>query len=191
MRALLFDALKSIYGRFRNAILRRRLLTQGISLGRNITLFLEKDCALEFGQGCNLGNGSILAVTQESFNPDGRIAYGSINLGDKVFFNEYCNIRASGAPITIGSNSIFAQFVSLIASNHSFDRNSEHGRSRMSADKVGIFIGANAWIGASVSIMPGVTIGDNVIVGANSVVTKDLPSNCIAVGNPAKVVKYI
>ncbi len=50
-------------------------------------------------------------------------------------------------------------------------------------------IGENCWIGRNVSIMKGVTIGDNSVVAANSVVTKDVPANCIAAGNPAKVVK--
>lgn len=52
-----------------------------------------------------------------------------------------------------------------------------------------IVIGENCWIGRNVSIMKGVTIGDNSIIAANSVVTKSIPANCIAAGNPAKVVK--
>lgn len=52
-----------------------------------------------------------------------------------------------------------------------------------------IIIGENCWIGANVRICKGVTIGDNSIVAAGSVVTKDVPANCIAAGNPAKVVK--
>ena len=49
----------------------------------------------------------------------------------------------------------------------------------------------NAWIGARVCILPGVTIGENAIVGTGSVVTKDVPDNCVAVGNPARVVKKL
>lgn len=52
-----------------------------------------------------------------------------------------------------------------------------------------ITVGNNVWIGAGVRVMPGVTIGDNVVIGAGSVVTKDIPSNKIAYGNPCKVVK--
>ncbi len=52
-------------------------------------------------------------------------------------------------------------------------------------------IGKNCWIGAGVLIVPGVTIGDNVVVGAGSVVTKDLPSNVVAVGNPCKVLREV
>lgn len=52
-------------------------------------------------------------------------------------------------------------------------------------------IGRNCWIGAGALILPGVTIGDNTVVGAGSVVTKDLPSNVVAVGNPCKVLRKI
>ena len=54
-----------------------------------------------------------------------------------------------------------------------------------------VTIGNNVWIGGSVTILPGVTIGDNVTIGAGSVVTKDIPSNTIAVGNPCKAIKTI
>ncbi len=54
-----------------------------------------------------------------------------------------------------------------------------------------VHIGRNCWIGAGALIMPGITIGDNVVVGAGSVVTKDLPSNVVAVGNPCRVLREV
>lgn len=54
-----------------------------------------------------------------------------------------------------------------------------------------VHIGRNCWIGAGVMIMPGVTIGDNTVIGAGSVVTKDIPSDVVAVGNPCKVMRPI
>ncbi len=54
-----------------------------------------------------------------------------------------------------------------------------------------VHIGRNCWLGAGVVVLPGVTIGDNVVVGAGSIVTKDLPSNVVAVGNPCKVLREI
>jgi len=54
-----------------------------------------------------------------------------------------------------------------------------------------IRIGRNCWLGANVSVVPGVTIGDNVVIGAGSVVTKDLPSNVVAVGNPCKILREV
>ena len=54
-----------------------------------------------------------------------------------------------------------------------------------------VHIGKNCWIGAGALIMPGITIGDNVVIGAGSVVTRDIPSNVVAVGNPCKVMREI
>lgn len=54
-----------------------------------------------------------------------------------------------------------------------------------------VHIGKNCWIGAGVIIMPGVTIGDNVVIGSGSVVTKDISSGVVAVGNPCKVIREI
>ena len=58
-------------------------------------------------------------------------------------------------------------------------------------DEARVTIGDNVWIGGSVTILPGVTIGDNVTIGAGSIVTKNIPSNSIAVGNPCKVIKTL
>ncbi|MBQ7841305.1 MAG: sugar O-acetyltransferase [Lachnospiraceae bacterium] len=54
-----------------------------------------------------------------------------------------------------------------------------------------IHIGRNCWLGAGVIVLPGITIGDNVVIGAGSVVTKDLPSNVIAVGNPCRILREV
>ena len=54
-----------------------------------------------------------------------------------------------------------------------------------------ITVGHNVWFGAEVTVCPGVTIGDNCVIGAGSVVTKDIPPNTVAVGNPCKVVRYV
>lgn len=54
-----------------------------------------------------------------------------------------------------------------------------------------VHIKKNAWLGVNVTILPGVTVGKNAIIGAGAVVTKDIPDNAVAVGNPAKIVKYL
>ena len=54
-----------------------------------------------------------------------------------------------------------------------------------------VHIGKNCWLGAGVIVLPGVTIGDNTVIGAGSVVTKDIPSNVVAVGNPCRVLREI
>ncbi|MNT86371.1 putative acetyltransferase [compost metagenome] len=52
-------------------------------------------------------------------------------------------------------------------------------------------VGNNVWFGGNVTVLPGVTIGDNSIIGAGSVVTKDIPANVVAVGNPCKVIRKV
>ena len=54
-----------------------------------------------------------------------------------------------------------------------------------------VHIGKNCWIGAGALILPGITIGDNVVIGAGSVVTKNIPANSVAVGNPCRVIREI
>lgn len=85
--------------------------------------------------------------------------------------------------ISFGNNIELAPGVSIISANHNTDNLSDHVKARP------ISIGNNVWIGANTTILPEVTIGDNVTIGANSVVTKDIPSNTVAVGNPCKVIK--
>ena len=90
--------------------------------------------------------------------------------------------------VYIGDNAQIAPNVSIYTAGHPI-----HPDSRNSGYEYGIDvkIGNNVWIGGNTCIMPGVTIGDNVVIGAGSVVTKDIPSNTIAFGNPCKVIRKI
>lgn len=85
--------------------------------------------------------------------------------------------------IIIGDNLKMGPGVGLISANHDIDNYDKHIKNEP------IRIGNNVWIGMNSVILPGVSIGDNVIIGAGSIVTKNLPSNVIAVGNPCKVIK--
>jgi maltose O-acetyltransferase len=88
------------------------------------------------------------------------------------------------APIYIGENTKFSLQNLVITGSHkktNFDI--------VTAKPVSI--GKNCWITSRCIILPGVTIGDNVIVGAGSVVSENIPSNCLVMGNPAKIVKYL
>lgn len=98
--------------------------------------------------------------------------------GDNI--NNY--IQANNG-IHFGSNIELGPGVSIISSNHKSDNLREHTKGKP------ITIGNNVWIGANCTILPEVTIGNNVIIGANSLVSKDIPDNSIAVGNPCKVIK--
>ena len=96
--------------------------------------------------------------------------------------------------MTIGNNVLLGHAVYISDNNHGMS-NSDALKippvERQLYSKGAVRIGNNVWIGRHVCIMPGVTIGDNCIIGANSVVTKDVPANCVAVGLPAQIIKMI
>jgi galactoside O-acetyltransferase len=108
-----------------------------------------------------------------------------IKMGDYCYVNVNCSFIDDGI-IEIGDHSEFGPNVVIATVGHPVDP--EH-RPLMYAEKVSI--GKNVWVGASTTILPGVTIGDNSVIGAGSVVTKDIPSNVIAFGNPCKVIRPI
>ena len=89
---------------------------------------------------------------------------------------------------TIGDNPLLGPGVHLYTAEHPIDP--ERRRSLEETARP-ITLGDNVWLGGGVIVLPGVTIGDNTVVGAGSVVTKDLPANVVAVGNPARIIKKI
>ena len=114
--------------------------------------------------------------------------YGyNIEVGENFYANVNLVIL-DGAKVCIGDNAFIAPNVGIYTAGHPLDaeqrnRGLEYARP--------VTIGHDVWIGAGVNILPGVTIGDNTVIGAGSVVTKDIPSNVLAVGNPCRVVKEI
>ena len=120
--------------------------------------------------------------------PDFICELGSnITIGDNVFINFGCIIFDMGE-VTIGNNAMFGPRVGIYTTNHAFDAEERVANVVMSKP---IHIGNRVWLSADVKIVQGVTIGDNSIIGAGSVVTKDIPSNVIAAGNPCRVIRKI
>lgn len=114
--------------------------------------------------------------------------YGyNIEVGENFFANYNFTVLDVGKVI-IGDNAFIAPNVSIYTAGHPI-----HPQSRNSGYEYGldIVIGDNVWLGGSVSIMPGVHIGSNVVIGGGSVVTRDIPDNVLAVGNPCRVVREI
>lgn len=133
------------------------------------------------GSKCEFGSNLILTVWGDGF----------VIIGDNCHFGDNNQITASNG-ITIGNNL-------LTGSNVLFSDNS-HGQSvkdqlaiapilRPLYSKGPIKIGDNVWLGQNCCILGGITIGDSAIIGANSVVTHDVPANCIVAGVPAKIIK--
>ena len=90
--------------------------------------------------------------------------------------------------IYVGDYTLFGPNVTVATAGHPID---PELREKTYQYNKAVHIGRNCWIGAGAVIVPGITIGDNVVIGAGSVVTKDIPSDVVAVGNPCKVLREI
>lgn len=110
-----------------------------------------------------------------------------LHLGSGVYINFNMSLVDDGH-IYVGDKVMFGPNVTIATANHPID---PELRARALQYNKDVRIGDNVWIGAGVTIVPGVRIGDNSVIGAGSVVTKDIPENVIAVGNPCRVLRAI
>lgn len=113
--------------------------------------------------------------------------YGSnIELGERVFFNFNC-VVLDVCPVRIGSFTFFGPAVQIYTPLHPFNaelrRRQEFGKP--------VEIGSDVWVGGGALIMPGVRVGSRTVIGAGSVVTRDIPDDVFAAGNPCRVIREI
>lgn len=114
--------------------------------------------------------------------------YGSnIVMGEKVYFNFNC-VVLDVMQVRIGSRTMFGPNVQVYSATHPID--AKERASGLEYAKP-IIIGEDVWLGGSAVICPGISIGDRTIIGAGSVVTKDIPSDVFAAGNPCKVIRSL
>lgn len=113
--------------------------------------------------------------------------YGeNIYAGDDVFIN-FGAVILDGAKVTIGKKTLIAPGVHIYTARHPLNIEDR----RMWEDCRPVTIGEECWIGGHATICPGVTIGDRSVIGAGSVVTKDIPADSLAVGNPARMIRKL
>lgn len=114
--------------------------------------------------------------------------YGSnISVGDKVFFNFNC-VVLDVMPVTIGSNTLFGSNVQIYTATHPMEW---QVRAQGPEYAKPIRIGSHVWVGGGAIFCPGVAVGDRTVIGAGSVVTRDIPADVFAAGNPCRVIRQL
>lgn len=150
--------------------------------------FVEKDRILERMLG---GRGANLWITAPFY----------VDYGNNIYFGNNCEVNMNCTflddnLIIIGDNALIAPNVQIYTAFHPTNAGERFGEGKedgsfafCKTQTAPVRIGSNVWIGGGAIIMPGVTIGDNVVIGAGSVVTRDIPSDKIAYGNPCRVMR--
>lgn len=135
-----------------------------------------KDMFAELGEGCYI-------------EPPFHSNWGGshTHFGDHVYANFNLTLVDDGH-IFVGSKTMIGPNVTIATAGHPIEPNLRYLEMQYNID---VHIGSNVWIGAGSVILPGVSIGDNTVIGAGSVVTRDIPDNVVAVGNPCRVMRSI
>ena len=132
----------------------------------------------------------LLGATGERLymEPDIQFDYGcNVEVGEDFYANFHC-VFLDAAKITIGRNVMLAPCVQIYTAHHPL--NAAERRSGLEFASP-VTIGDDVWIGGGAIILPGVTIGDRAVIAAGAVVTRDVPSDCVVGGNPARIIKEI
>lgn len=151
-----------------------------VFIGDKVTIIQRRQSGtISLGNNISIFKNSILDTGQDGF----------INMGDHSSIHHNSILKAYKSGITIGEGVMIAANCALYSYNHTIDIDTPM-RKQPITTKGGINIGNEAWLGTGVIVLDGANIGHGAVIGAGSVVTGSIPDNAIAVGNPAKVVKY-
>ena len=137
---------------------------------------LLKEMFAEIGDGCYI-------------EPPLRANWGGhfVHFGKNIYANFNLTL-VDDTHIYVGDSTMFGPYVTIATAGHPI---LPELREQAYQYNMPVRIGKNCWLGAGVIVMPGVTIGDNTVIGAGSIVTKDIPANVVAVGNPCRVMREI
>lgn len=165
-----------------------RLFYRGARLIRR-PFYCRGKSRLQFDRGLTTGHHCRFDLLGDKSDASKKLIIGkNCKLGDNVHF-------VANEMVTIGDNCLMASKIFISDTSHGFySDNMINSSPDVPPDDRPLFtkpvsIGSNVWVGENVCILLGVKIGDGCIIGANSVVTRDVPDNCIAAGSPAKVIK--
>lgn len=157
-----------------------------LEIGQNV--FIDDDCLIyERGDDGRMILGDMVAIYRGTIIETGN--NGLINIGAESSIHHRCSLISYLAPIHIGRGVMIAGNCTIYSYDHSVLPDFPISEQPL-VSKGAVSIGDEAWIGTGVIILSGVTIGKGAVVGAGSVVTHDVPAGAIAVGNPARVVKF-
>ncbi len=159
-----------------------------IKIGSGISLIGAQ--YISFGDNVYIGKNMVLTAWDkhgnQTFTPE-------IVIGNNTQIGRDCHITAIDS-IKIGDNVLMGMKITITDNSHGkaefIDLKSSPSERHLYS-RGEVVVGNSVWIGDKATILPGVKIGENSIIGANSVVTKDVPRNCVVVGNPARIIKNI
>lgn len=181
--------IKRLRNRLNRWYVQRFIAPQFDSLGEGLEVAHPRQLVI-FGGGIQLGRYAQLIAAPDNCIRftcwPGKAVAGSISIGDYCLISPGVRI-SSAQSIQLGDNVMLAANVYISDS----DWHGIYNRIRPFRCSKPVVIGNNVWLGESVIVNKGVTIGENSVVGAGAVVTKDIPANVIAAGNPARVIKTI
>jgi len=153
-----------------------------------LPIYIRGRSAITLGDGLTTG----VSVRLDAFRIRGNQII--LSIGRNVHINDSVHIGAI-EKVVIGDNVLIASRVFISDHNHGNYQIKDHSSNpgipptKRPLSSKPVFIGNNVWLGEQVCVLSGVSIGDGAVIGANSVVTHDIPSNTIAAGNPARVIR--
>lgn len=181
--------MKYVSGRLNAWYVKRFIRPQFDSLGASPMVVKPRSCAIH---GRQIFAGDFLHLISHPMKPVLLTTWSSKQSAGQINIGHYCLIApgveiTSAVGIRIGDNCMIAQECILSDS----DWHGLYNRTRPFRCTAAITLGENVWLGARTIVGKGVTIGENSVIGAGSVVTKDIPANVVAAGNPAHIVKHL